>query len=235
MTVIAIGPHPDDPEEGAGGTLARLALASEKLVIVYIPSGGRGIPGIEAKEAVKIREREARAACKILGAEPKFIGLSDGACFPDATAVKQLQDLLEAEEPKAILTCWPLDTHGDHRATGYMAIEAYCRAFGGNFNMSMRDPLDLADHGNRGGLKFPGLFFWATEQWHQSVQFKPDILVNIDATIDTKMALIEAHASQNRGDSLVKWVEKIALQLGEQSGGSIRHAEGFMSARPGYV
>ncbi|MEX2682026.1 MAG: hypothetical protein Q6373_010520 [Candidatus Sigynarchaeota archaeon] len=59
--------------------------------------------------------------------------------------------------------------------------------------------------------------------------------MNVDATIDTKMALVEACAFQNRGDSLVKWVEKIALPLGEQTGGSIRHAEGFMSARPGFV
>jgi hypothetical protein len=59
--------------------------------------------------------------------------------------------------------------------------------------------------------------------------------VNIDSTIDAKMELIEAHASQNRQDSLVKWVEKVALQLGERSGGSVRYAEGFMSARPGFL
>ncbi len=29
MTVIAIEPHPDDPEEGAGGTLACIASSGE--------------------------------------------------------------------------------------------------------------------------------------------------------------------------------------------------------------
>jgi LmbE family N-acetylglucosaminyl deacetylase len=234
MTVIAIGPHPDDPEEGAGGTLARIANTGEKIIVVYLTSGGKGIPGMEAKEAVKIREKEARAACGILGAEPRFMGMADGQCFPDEGIVQRLQVLFETAEPKAILTCWPLDTNGDHRATGYMVVEAYCRAFGGNFNASMRDPIDLAGPGNTGSMKFPGLFFWATEQWHQSVQFEPTIIVNIDATIDTKMELVEAHASQNRGDSIVTWVEKIALQLGERSGGSVRYAEGFMSARPAF-
>lgn len=235
MTVIAIGPHPDDPEEGAGGTLLRIAAAGERLIVVYMTSGGKGIAGTDAMDAIKIREAEARAACKLLGAEPRFMGMEDGHCFPDESVVARLQDMLEAEEPKAILTCWPLDTHGDHRATGYMVIEAYCRAFGSNFNASMRDPLDLAEPGNQGGMKFPGLFFWATEQWHQSVQFKPTVLVNIDTTIDAKMELIEAHASQNRQDSLVKWVEKIALQLGEGSGGSVRYAEGFISSRPAFL
>ena len=103
MTVIAVGPHPDDPEEGAGGTLARIASSGERLLIVYVTSGGKGIPGTEAKDAVKIREREARAACGILGAEPRFMGMADGACFPDEAVVQALQDLFEAEEPKAIL------------------------------------------------------------------------------------------------------------------------------------
>jgi LmbE family N-acetylglucosaminyl deacetylase len=235
MTVIAIGPHPDDPEEGAGGTLARIAGTGERLIIVYLTSGGKGIPGTETGDAIKVREAEARVACGILGAEPRFLGMVDGQCFPNEGIVQRLQEMFEAEEPKAVLTCWPLDTHGDHRATGYMVVEAYCRAFGGNFNASMRDPLDLADPTNPNGMKFPGLFFWATEQWHQSVQFKPTVLVNIDATIDTKMELVEAHASQNRQDSLVKWIEKIALQLGERSGGSVRYAEGFMAARPGFL
>ena len=235
MTVIAIGPHPDDPEEGAGGTLARIARSGERIIVVYMTSGGKGIAKMDTEDAIKIREREAREACKILGAEPRFIGMQDGSCFPDDRVVQQLQTLFEQEEPKSILTCWPLDTHGDHRATSYMVLEAYCRAFGGNFNASMRDPLDLAEPASPVPMKFPGLFFWATEQWHQSMQFQPAILVNIDSTIDMKMELVEAHASQNRNDSLVKWVEKVAQQLGDQSGGSIRHAEGFMAARPGFI
>nr|MDO8112804.1 PIG-L family deacetylase [Candidatus Sigynarchaeota archaeon] len=235
MVVIAIGPHPDDPEEGAGGTLARIAEAGERVIVVYMTSGGKGIPAKNEEEAIKIREKEARAACQILGAEPRFIGLHDGSCFPSESVVKELQDLFEQEEPKCVLTCWPLDTHGDHRATGYMVLEAYCRAFGSNFNASMRDPLDLDDPANAAIMKFPGLFFWATEQWHQSVQFQPTVFVNIDATIDMKMELVEAHASQNRGDSLVKWVEKIAMQLGDQSGGRVRYAEGFISPRPSFL
>ncbi len=51
MTIVAIGAHPDDPEEGAGGTLARFTALQnksskrERLVIVYVTSGGAGIAG----------------------------------------------------------------------------------------------------------------------------------------------------------------------------------------------
>lgn len=235
MTIIAIGSHPDDPEEGAGGTLARIALTGERIIIVYMTSGGKGILGKPVEKAIEIRENEAREACKILGAELIFIGLQDGACFPDKTVVTRLRDLFLQECPKLVLTCWPLDTNGDHRATGYMVIEAYCQAFGNEFNASMRDPLDLAEDIDPSQKKFPGLFFWATEQWRQSVQFQPNVLVNIDSTIDTKMALIEAHASQNGGNWLVNWVERVALQLGGQSGAVMRFVEGFMTPRPTLV
>ena len=60
----------------------------------------------------------------------------------------------------------------------------------------------------------------------------PHCLVNIDSTIDYKMEAIEAHVSQNRQDHLVKWVEKVALNLGKQSGGRFKYAEGFMPNAP---
>src|SRR5271157_17524 len=235
MTIIAIGSHHDDPEEGAGGTLARIARAGERIIIAYMTSGGKGIYGTAPEDAIAIREQEAREACKILGAESLFIGLQDGSCFPDENVVKQLQELFVQENPKLVLTCWPLDTHGDHRATGYMVMEAYCRAFGSNFDAAMHDPLDLAEPADPEQKKFPGLFFWATELWHQSVQFRQTVLVDINSTIDTKMELVEAHASQNRGDNLVKWVEKDALDLGNQYSGPMRYVEGFISPRPSLV
>lgn len=235
MTIIAIGPHPDDPEEGAGGTLARLMAMHEKLIIIYMTGGGKGIPSTKTDEAVKIRTAEAQTACALIGATPIFIGLEDGHCFPTEKAIQQLQEIFEKEEPKAILTCWPLDTHGDHRATAFMVMEAYTRTFGSNFNSTMQDPLDIQDPQENNPMKFPGLFFWSTEMFHQSLQFHPQIFINIDSTIDKKMELVEAHKSQNRNDSLVKWVEKDANILANLSGGRLRYVEGFISMRSAFL
>lgn len=235
MTIIAIGPHPDDPEEGAGGTLVRLTKMQERLIIIYVTGGGKGIQGKKSEEAVKIRTAEAQAACKLIGAEPLFLGLDDGHCFPSEKAIQQLQEIFEKEEPKAILTCWPLDTHSDHRATAFMVMEAYTRTFGSNFNSTMGDPLDIHEPKATEPMKFPGLFFWSTELFHQSLQFHPQILINIDATIDKKMELVEAHESQNRNDNLVKWVEKDAKILANLSGGSVQFVEGFMPMRSAFL
>ena len=148
MTIILIGPHPDDPEEGAGGTIARLAHLdnpienAEKIIFVYMTSGGAGIVGTKPEEACEIREAESLKACEIFHAESIFLHQPDGHAFPSEESVQQLVDLFDKEEPRMLLTCWPLDTHADHRATAYMVMQAYSTLFGGNFYSSLRDPVD---------------------------------------------------------------------------------------------
>jgi LmbE family N-acetylglucosaminyl deacetylase len=125
-----------------------------------------------------------------------------------------------------IFTCWPLDTHPDHRATAYMVIAAYSQVYGNGFCSKIHNPLDpLQDPNN-----IAPLFFWATEPWAQSLHFYPNIIINIDTTIDYKMEAIEAHTSQNRNDHLVKWVEKAAFELAAQSS-QAKYCEGFMTLR----
>ena len=43
MKVVCIGAHPDDPETGCGGTLAKLAGVGHRASIVYLTRGEAGI------------------------------------------------------------------------------------------------------------------------------------------------------------------------------------------------
>src|SRR5271157_61420 len=240
MTIVAIGAHPDDPEDGCGGTLALLTHAmnksesGERAIIIYATSGGAGQAGTPPEEVCQIREAEARAACEILRAEPVFLGLRDGSAFPTADAVRQLEDLLEEAWPRVVFTSWPLDTHPDHRCTSYIALAAFSHLFGRNFLSSLRDPLENWEfpRDGRDDLSGPGLFFWQTMPGEQSMQFHPDVLVGINATIDQKMSALEAHASQNRSDKLIRWAEEVAKSLARNLGGKCQYAEGFMRIRP---
>ncbi len=240
MTIVAIGAHPDDPEEGAGGTLARFNAprgnpsTRERLIVVYVTSGGAGIAGTSAAEACKIRESEAREACKILNAEPVFLGLPDGSAFPTQDIVKKIEDLLEREEPRVVLTNWPLDTHPDHRCAWFLAVTAFGRLFGNYFPSTTKNPFDSVISGKDGNENevIPSLFFWETAPGHQSLCFQPDMIVGIDEFIDLKMEALQAHASQNRGDRLVSGAEQVAIFRARNAGGQYRYVEGFMRARP---
>src|SRR5437773_3426007 len=79
LTVVCVGGHPDDPESGCGGTLARYAALGHRITIVYLTRGERGIAGRSLDEAAAIRTAESEAACKLLGARAVFAGQIDGA------------------------------------------------------------------------------------------------------------------------------------------------------------
>jgi LmbE family N-acetylglucosaminyl deacetylase len=62
LHVVCVGGHPDHPESGCGGTLARYAALGHRVTIVYLTRGERGIPGKSLAEAAAIRTAEARHA-----------------------------------------------------------------------------------------------------------------------------------------------------------------------------
>lgn len=70
--IVCVGGHPDDPETGCGGTLAKLAKAGHPVTIIYLTTGEAGITGRSHSEAAAIRKQEAINACRVLNAKPVF-------------------------------------------------------------------------------------------------------------------------------------------------------------------
>src|SRR5438093_1452311 len=104
MTVVCVGGHPDDPESGCGGTLARYAALGHAVTVVYLTRGERGISGKSLDEAARIRSAECEAACKILGAKPVFFGQIDGVTEVTRAHVDAMRRLLAAEHPDVVFT-----------------------------------------------------------------------------------------------------------------------------------
>src|SRR2546425_2543635 len=115
LKVVCVGGHPDDPESGCAGTLARYSELGHAVTVIYLTRGERGIQGKSLDEAAKIRTAECEAACKIIGAKAVFAGQIDGAADFTRTRVEELQKLLAAEAPDLVFTHWPVDTHMDHQ------------------------------------------------------------------------------------------------------------------------
>ena len=94
LKIVCVGGHPDDPESGCGGTLARFTVAGHAVTIIYLTRGEAGIPGKSHGDAADIRTREAIEACKILGTRAVFAGQIDGDSIMNNEWVKKLQSLL---------------------------------------------------------------------------------------------------------------------------------------------
>src|SRR3989442_15878488 len=79
LKIVCVGAHPDDPESGCGGTLARYAALGHAGTIVYLTRGGRGISGKSLGEGARIPTGEGGTACKITCPQPLFFCQNHGA------------------------------------------------------------------------------------------------------------------------------------------------------------
>ncbi len=174
LRVVAAGAHPDDPETGCGGTIARFSDLGHEVVILYLTRGERGIKGKTYDEAGRIRTAEAQKACEILKARPAFAGQVNGKVEVNYTRYDEYLKALESTQPDVVFTHWPIDTHEDHRATSLLVYDAWL-------------------HMER---KF-ALYYFEVMTGMQTSQFLPTHYVDITATEARKRAACFAHASQN--------------------------------------
>jgi len=173
LTVLCVGGHPDDPESGCGGTLARYAALGHAVTVVYLTRGERGISGKSLAEAAQIRSAESETACRIIGAKPVFFGQIDGATEVTQAHVDAMTRLLSAEHPDLVFTHWPVDTHMDHQVASVLTIRAW---------MSLRTAR---------------LYFYEVNSGSQTEGFLPNSYVDISAVVEQKKAALFAHVSQD--------------------------------------
>jgi LmbE family N-acetylglucosaminyl deacetylase len=174
LNVVCVGGHPDDPESGCAGTLARYAAAGHSIAVVYLTRGEAGIRGKSHEEAAAIRSAECEAACKVLGARAVFAGQIDGATVVDARAAQSMGRILSELSPDVLLTQWPIDTHLDHQAASILTYRAWLAA----------------------GRKSE-LFYFEVNLGSQTMGFRPTDYVDITAVRDKKKAALFAHKSQD--------------------------------------
>src|SRR5579859_7303896 len=174
LKILCAGGHPDDPESGAGGTMARYADLGHDGVNLYFTRGEGGITGKTADEAAAIRSAEAEKACGILNVRARFAGQIDGASEVNAARYDQVRQILADEKPDVVLTHWPVDTHRDHRAISLLIFDGWLRL----------------------GRKF-ALYYFEVNLGAQTQQFHPTHYVDISATVARKKEACYAHESQN--------------------------------------
>ena len=208
LKVVCVGGHPDDPESGCAGTLARYSELGHAVKIIYLTRGERGIRGKSLDEAAKLRTAECEAACKIMGAKPVFFGQIDGATELNKAHVDAMTKLLAAESPDILFTHWPIDTHMDHQVASLLAIRAW---------MALSPK--------------PQLYFFEVNSGSQSLGFLPDTYVDISAALEKKQAALFAHVSQDGQEIWRQHHEIIANWRGREAG--VGAAEAFVQLNRG--
>ena len=199
-SILFVVAHPDDVAGGMGGT-ALLLKDKYDLHVICATKGERGLIGTSLEETASIREKEEIEECRMLSAKLHFLGRIDRELFADRETSMMVADIINATDPIAIFTIWPVDSHPDHSAVSEIA----------------RKGIFLSG-------KNPELIF-SEESTYQTMHFKPDFYVDITKVIDRKMELIRCHACQNVEDKIAQDFLGKSVMHGKESG--YRHAEGF--------
>jgi bacillithiol biosynthesis deacetylase BshB1 len=222
VDILAIAAHPDDVELTCGGTLARMKASGYRFGIVDLTRGEMGTRG-----TAEIREREAKRAAEILGAEfRESLNLGDGGLPLGRASEIAVIEVIRRETPKILLTPYPDDRHPDHRRAGQLVTDA-------SFYAGLRK-LETAHpaHRPQQTVYFPTF----------DPQGPPDFVVDVTPYIETRRAAMRAFESQfhNPGSTAPQTIlsQRDFLDMLEARSRvhgaliGVEFGEGFLSRRP---
>jgi N-acetylglucosamine malate deacetylase 1 len=205
MNIVCIGAHPDDPETGCGGTLAKLVAQGHNVEILYLTRGEAGIRGGDRRTTAATRSLESVRACDLLRTRALFANQIDGETEADAGASQRFVELLASSRPDIVFTHWPLDTHRDHRTAALLAYQAW----------------QLASE------EF-ALVYYEVMTGVQTHHFNPNCSIDISSTWKQKRFAIYAHESQ-KPDRFYAYHEEMEKRRGSEA--NCERAEAFVVMR----
>ena len=221
VDLLVFGPHPDDLEIGAGGTVAKHTAMGLRVGLCDLTAGEMGSNG-----TVEERLAEAEDARKVLRAVWRLnLRWPDRAIGTDARQGQAATELIRHVRPKAITLPYWSDRHPDHVAASRVLTDAI-------FNAGLRR---YKAEGEPWKPEMTSYYFI-----NESTQ--PSFVVDVSDHYDTKRRALACHASQFRrsGPSGVETrltsprfmtlIESRDAQFGVLAG--VDFAEGFVIREP---
>ena len=205
LNVVCVGAHPDDPETGCGGTLAKLVAEGHRVSIVYLTRGEAGLKNGDRDTTSCVRTAEALRAAAVLGARALFANQTDGQTTTDRQHSLQFTALLASLQPDIVFTHWPLDTHRDHRNAAQLVYEAW---------ESLEESFTLVYYEVMTGV--------------QTHHFEPNCFVDISSTAGQKRSAIYEHVCQ-RPERFYPYHETMEKERGSEA--QLPRAEAFVVVR----
>jgi bacillithiol biosynthesis deacetylase BshB1 len=174
LDILALGAHPDDVEVHVGGILALATDRGLKAGILDLTAGDLGTRG-----TAETRRAEAQKAARILGVPRTVLDFPDGRFTEDETFRQRLMIELRRLRPKVLILPAPEDRHPDHRRAHRLAKEAAYYS-------------GLKNYPCPGAPWRPKAIAWVGGE----NPGPPDLLVDVSAVWERRMAAFDAFGSQ---------------------------------------
>lgn len=222
-TALAVFAHPDDPEVGCGGTLARWVGGGSTVHLVIANRGDKGSsdPATDPDLLARDRAEEVQRAADVLGlATVEHLEYPDGEIDNDAELRARLVEIMRRLRPDAVVAPDPTAVffgdsyvnHRDHRELGFAVLDSIVPA---------ASPLYVPAAGPAHQV---GLVLL-------SGTLEADAWVDIGDVLGTKVAAVACHESRLGGDPALvgELLEQRAAEEGQRAG--VPRAEAFRRLR----
>ncbi len=226
-TILSVLAHPDDAEFLCAGVLIRLAREHGWQVhIATLTPGDCGSMDTGADAIAALRRAEGARAAAAIGATYHCLEERDLRVFYADRPLERVTRLLRAVRPAVVLTHSPADYHLDHEMTSTLVRAAAFAAPVPNF---------CADQAHAPALPhIPHLYYCDAVEGKDALgrAVEPAFFIDISTVLETKAAMLAAHASQrdwlfkHHGmDHYVQSLRDWNAHRGRQAG--VAHAEGY--------
>jgi N-acetylglucosamine malate deacetylase 1 len=221
MNVLAIGAHPDDLEILCGGTLAKYRKNGDKVFMAHLCSGNMGGKNITPEELAAIRDKEAKNAAAMIGAEVLGPIAGDLDLYPTKDMRIAVVDIIRYAKPDVMITHSINDYMADHVITSQLVFDAALTA-----------TLPLYKTRQSAHEMIMPIYYMDTVAGHG---FEPMYYVDITEFMEVKKKMLLAHESQykwlsgHHKSEPVKMIEKVSAFRGVQCG--VEYAEAFSIAK----
>lgn len=217
---LVIAAHPDDPEYGCAGTVACWAAEGAEITYLLLTSGDKGSkdPTVRPGKLAGLREKEqAQAAAKLGVRSLVFLRHPDGTLENTMALRRELVGVIREQRPHAVFAIDPwrhYQTHPDHRAAGYAALDAVYAAKEVNL---------FAEQLVRGVKP------WRVKEVYLFWTDAPDFWQDISENIERRIAALMRHSSQVGKDRKGhrSWVKETSRATAKKAGLACEYAEAF--------
>lgn len=183
MKILMIGAHQDDNEFRCGGLASKYVKLGYEVKFLSMCNGCGGHHIMSPQETVATRARESAAVAKLLGITYDVWDIDDCTLVADLETRRRLIRYIREFNPDMIIAHRPNDYHADHRASAQLVQDA---------SYILTVPHECPD---TPAMRHMPVILYNEDRFTNPV-FRPDIVVDMDDEIDTKLRIADLNVCQ---------------------------------------
>ena len=191
MKILAVGAHLDDIEIACGGTLAKAIEAGHDVKVIIMSKSGYTNKEGKLQRSDEIAIAEGTNALHILGIyDIEILDFPTKDIFFQSDVVNAIDVIMSFYNPDIIFTQHPFDTHQAHVGVSNATIAAARRK--------------------------NTIFFYEpiTPSGRSYVAFRSQLYVDIESTLEKKIASLREHKSEYNKFGAEDWIEGVRYRCG---------------------